>query len=403
MAAKRKTNKAPLAVLMLNLFIIMVGIGLVIPILPYYIEEFQASGRELGLLIAIFAFMQFLFAPFWGRLSDQYGRKPLVALGMFGFAAGEFIFAFATDLWMLFLSRAIAGIFGSALMPTAMAYVADVTTEEDRGKGMGMIGASMALGIVIGPGIGGWLAEYQLSYPFLAAGFAAMAGGLLSIFLLSESLSNEAKAQAKNKKKTSMLKNMTEAIRGPLGFLLILVFVISFALTNFQAIFGFYMLKKFGYDPSEVGILVAATGIIGAIAQGALVGRLTRAFGDSRVVTGSLLLSAGGFVLMTLAGGYWTVLLTVSLFFLGNSMVRPAVNALISKMAGKEQGMIMGLNNSFFSLGNAIGPIVAGVLFEYHMEWPYWFGAFLMIASLIAMKVWTARNNEEEIAGSIHS
>jgi DHA1 family multidrug resistance protein-like MFS transporter len=388
---------------MFNLFIIMVGIGLVIPILPYYIEEFQASGRELGLLIAIFAFMQFLFAPVWGRLSDKYGRKPLVALGMFGFAAGEFIFAFATDLWILFLSRAIAGIFGSALMPTAMAYVADVTTEEDRGKGMGMIGAAMALGIVIGPGIGGWLAEYNLSYPFFAAGFAATAGGLVSLFMLSESLSDEEKAKAKNKKKTSMLSNMGSALKGPLGFLLILVFVISFALTNFQAIFGFYMLKKFGYGPSEVGILVAATGIIGAIAQGTLVGRLTRTFGDSKVVTGALLVSAGGFVLMTFAGSYLTVLLTVSLFFLGNSIVRPAVNSLISKMAGEEQGMIMGLNNSFFSLGNAIGPIVAGALFEFHMEWPYWFGALLMMATLLAMKVWTDRKKEEELAGSIHS
>lgn len=377
---------------MVNLFIIMVGIGLVIPIVPYYIEAFNASGRELGFLIAIFAFMQFLFAPIWGRLSDKIGRKPLVALGMFGFAAGEFIFAYASGLWMLFLSRAVAGIFGSALMPTAMAFVADVTPEKDRGKGMGMLGAAMALGIVIGPGIGGWLAEIELNLPFILAGIAAALGGIVSILFLPESLSAEDKETAKQQEKTSLLLNMASALKSEIGFLLILIFTISFALANFQAIFGFYMLKKFGYDPSEVGILVAVTGIVGVVVQGTLIGRLTNRFGEKKVVKGSLLLSAIGFLSMTFAFNYATVLLTISLFFLGNSLVRPSVNALLSKMAGQNQGMVMGLNNSFLSLGNAIGPVLAGLLFEWNLELPYWFGAFLMLVTLIGMRVWLSKS-----------
>lgn len=392
MSKQKVSYLTPLIVLMVNLFIIMVGIGLVIPIVPYYIEAFNASGRELGFLIAIFAFMQFLFAPIWGRLSDKIGRKPLVALGMFGFAAGEFIFAYASGLWMLFLSRAVAGIFGSALMPTAMAFVADVTPEKDRGKGMGMLGAAMALGIVIGPGIGGWLAEIELNLPFILAGIAAALGGIVSILFLPESLSAEDKETAKQQEKTSLLLNMASALKSEIGFLLILIFTISFALANFQAIFGFYMLKKFGYDPSEVGILVAVTGIVGVVVQGTLIGRLTNRFGEKKVVKGSLLLSAIGFLSMTFAFNYATVLLTISLFFLGNSLVRPSVNALLSKMAGQNQGMVMGLNNSFLSLGNAIGPVLAGLLFEWNLELPYWFGAFLMLVTLIGMRVWLSKN-----------
>lgn len=392
MSKQKASYTTPLIVLMVNLFIIMVGIGLVIPIVPYYIEAFNASGRELGFLIAIFAFMQFLFAPIWGRLSDKIGRKPLVALGMFGFAAGEFIFAYASGLWMLFLSRAVAGIFGSALMPTAMAFVADVTPEKDRGKGMGMLGAAMALGIVIGPGIGGWLAEIELNLPFILAGIAAALGGIVSILFLPESLSAEDKETAKQQEKTSLLLNMASALKSEIGFLLILIFTISFALANFQAIFGFYMLKKFGYDPSEVGILVAVTGIVGVVVQGTLIGRLTNRFGEKKVVKGSLLLSAIGFLSMTFAFNYATVLLTISLFFLGNSLVRPSVNALLSKMAGQNQGMVMGLNNSFLSLGNAIGPVLAGLLFEWNLELPYWFGAFLMLVTLIGMRVWLSKS-----------
>lgn len=392
MSKQKASYTTPLIVLMVNLFIIMVGIGLVIPIVPYYIEAFNASGRELGFLIAIFAFMQFLFAPIWGRLSDKIGRKPLVALGMFGFAAGEFIFAYASGLWMLFLSRAVAGIFGSALMPTAMAFVADVTPEKDRGKGMGMLGAAMALGIVIGPGIGGWLAEIELNLPFILAGIAAALGGIVSILFLPESLSAEDKETAKQQEKTSLLLNMVSALKSEIGFLLILIFTISFALANFQAIFGFYMLKKFGYDPSEVGILVAVTGIVGVVVQGTLIGRLTNRFGEKKVVKGSLLLSAIGFLSMTFAFNYATVLLTISLFFLGNSLVRPSVNALLSKMAGENQGMVMGLNNSFLSLGNAIGPVLAGLLFEWNLELPYWFGAFLMLVTLIGMRVWLSKS-----------
>ncbi|MDF0726900.1 MFS transporter [Cytobacillus sp. S13-E01] len=387
-------SKGPLALLSFNLFIIMVGIGLVIPILPFYVEMFGADAQMLGFLVAVFSFMQFLFAPVWGRLSDKIGRKPLITIGLFGFAIAEFIFAFANGLWMLFISRILAGTFGSALMPTAMAYVSDVTTEEKRGQGMGILGAAMGLGIVVGPGIGGWLATYDLSYPFLFAGIAAVLAGVLSVLILPESYPKEARELAHlevGEKRVNQFTQMGVALKSSVGFLLVLVFIMSLGLANFQSIFGYYSMERYGYGPQEVGVLILIIGLIGTIVQGGFVGRLTRRYGEEPVVTTSLLISAIGFVLMTFANSFLTILLTTSVFFIGNSALRPSLNSFISKLAGKRQGMVMGLNNSFLSLGNVAGPILAGALFEVNIQIPYYFGAFVMLIGLISTKVWIAK------------
>ncbi|WP_456271919.1 MFS transporter [Bacillus sp. AK031] len=389
-------NKGPLALLSFNLFIIMVGIGLVIPILPFYVEKFNANAQVLGALVAVFAFMQFLFAPVWGRLSDRIGRKPLITIGLIGFAIAEFIFAFASGLWMLFLSRILAGIFGSALMPTAMAYVSDVTEPEKRGQGMGILGAAMGMGIVIGPGIGGWLAEYDLSYPFLFAGVAASIAAVVSILILPESYTKEMREEQELEEKENQFILMKKALSSPVGFLLVLVFIMSFGLANFQSIFSYYALERYGYGPQEVGFIILIIGLIGTVVQGVGVGKMTQWFGDQKVVTISLLISAFGFVIMTLAVNMAWVLITTAVFFIGNSMLRPSLNSLISKLAGKRQGMVMGLNNSFLSLGNVAGPLLAGTLFEWNIHIPYLFGAFVMIVGLISTKIWIARKGKAE-------
>ncbi|WP_404449081.1 MFS transporter [Sutcliffiella horikoshii] len=390
-----KNNRAPLILLSFNLFIVMVGIGLVIPILPFYIDKFGADARTLGLLVAVFAFMQFLFAPVWGRLSDKIGRKPLITIGLFGFAIAEFIFAYASGLWMLFLSRILAGTFGSALMPTAMAYVSDVTSSEKRGQGMGIMGAAMGLGIVVGPGLGGWLAEYDLALPFLVAGVAATIAGILSVIILPESYpkhKREMDAQASaGEKRDNQFVTMYKALKSPVGFLLILVFIMSFGLANFQSIFGYYTMERYSYNPSEVGTIILIVGLVGTIVQGVLVGRMTKRFGEERVVTTALLISSFGFVLMTLATNFTTVLLTTCIFFLGNSLLRPSLNSFISKLAGNRQGLVMGLNNSFLSLGNVAGPILAGIFFEINIHIPYLFGACIMLFGLIVTKLWIAK------------
>lgn len=386
-----KKQRGPLFLLSFNLFIVMVGIGLVIPILPFYVEKFNADAQTLGFLVAVFALMQFLFAPVWGRLSDKIGRKPLITIGLIGFALAEFIFAFATGLWMLFISRIMAGIFGSALMPTAMAYVSDVTDEKSRGQGMGILGAAMGLGIVVGPGIGGWLAEYDLSYPFILAGIAASVAAIVSVILLPESFTKEQRDALEDEPKSSHFKKMKDALISPVGFLLVLVFIMSFGLANFQAIFGYYALERYGYGPQQVGFIILIVGIVGTLVQGIGVGRMTKLFGEEKVVTIALIISAIGFVIMTLAQSFTMVIITTGIFFVGNSLLRPSLNSLISKLAGPRQGMVMGLNNSFLSLGNVAGPILAGSLFLINIHIPYLFGATIMMTGLIATRIWIAK------------
>ncbi|KIL45593.1 tetracycline resistance MFS efflux pump [Jeotgalibacillus soli] len=390
-SVKENSNRAPLFLLSFNLFIVMVGIGLVIPILPFYVEKFNANAQTLGFLVAVFAFMQFLFAPIWGRLSDKIGRKPLITIGLIGFAIAEFIFAFATGLWMLFISRILAGIFGSALMPTAMAYVSDVTDDKSRGQGMGILGAAMGLGIVVGPGIGGWLAEFDLSYPFLFAGIAASLAAVVSTFLLPESFTKEQREALPLESRVGQFTQIKQALVSPVGFLLILVFIMSFGLANFQAVFGYYALERYGYGPQQVGFTIFIVGIVGTLVQGIGVGRMTKRFGEEKVVTIAMVISAFGFVIMTLAANFTMVIITTGIFFIGNSLLRPSLNALISKLAGPRQGMVMGLNNSFLSLGNVAGPILAGTLFLWNIHIPYLFGASIMIIGLIATRIWIAK------------
>ncbi|WP_100330521.1 MFS transporter [Bacillus xiapuensis] len=396
-----KQNKGPLLLLSFNLFIIMVGIGLVIPILPFYVEKFGAGARTLGALIAVYSFMQFIFAPLWGRLSDKIGRKPLITAGLIGFAVSEFLFAFASSIWLLFAARILAGGFGSALMPTAMAYVSDVTSDEDRGKGMGIMGAAMGLGIVIGPGIGGWLAEYDLSYPFIFAGIAASVAAVVSVLILPESYSPEQRAidaeRNRAESSSSRIEKLKQTMRSPAGFLLLLVFLLSFGLANFQSIFGYYSWERYGYGPKEVGLIMLIIGLIGTLVQGAGVGRITKKFGDQRTVLGSLLLSAVGFILMTLANSFAGVLVTTGIFFIGNSLLRPSVNSLLSKQAGPQQGYIMGLNNSFLSLGNVAGPLAAGGLFEWNLHLPYMFGAAIMLFGFSLTYRWAKQHSQEAV------
>ncbi|MDF2636944.1 MAG: major facilitator transporter, partial [Pelosinus sp.] len=167
-------TKRALPILFLVMFLVMIGFGIIIPVLPFYAEEIGANPTQLGLLMAVYSLMQLIFAPFWGKLSDRIGRKPIMMMGIAGLALSFFMQAMATELWMLFAARIIGGILSSANMPTAMAYVADITTPENRGKGMGIIGAATGLGFVFGPAIGGVFSKTSMNLPFYIAGFSSL-------------------------------------------------------------------------------------------------------------------------------------------------------------------------------------------------------------------------------------
>jgi DHA1 family multidrug resistance protein-like MFS transporter len=371
--------------------VIMMGFGIIIPIMPFYVEHFGAGGSELGMLMSVYALMQFFFAPVWGQVSDRYGRKPVLLVGVIGNMFSMLFFGLSTSLGMLFASRALAGILSSATLPTAMAYIGDSTSQEDRGGGMGVIGAAMGVGVVIGPGLGGWLSSISLAAPFFAAAGLSLLTALLVLLLLPESLPESARDHSGGRIRGVQLGGMWRALFGPIGLLLILALLMSFGLTNFEGIFSLYAKEHFDYGPERVASIMVVIGIASALMQGVLTGPLARRWGEVALIRASLLLSAVGFVLMLLAQDFVGVLLTVSFFVVSNAMLRPAVTALTSKRTVQGQGVAMGLSNAFMSLGRIIGPTWAGFVFEANMSYPYTSGAIIMFVAFVASMIWLKR------------
>ncbi len=220
-----QTNRKNIYILAFTLIVVMLGFGLVIPIIPYYVELMGAGGTELGFLVASYAVMRLVFGPFWGSLSDRIGRKPVLMVGMLGYAITMFWFGLATELWMLFLARSLSGILSSATSPTTMAYISDSTAEEDRGRGMGILGAAVGIGTVLGPGIGGWLAgdtlnRTALSLPFYIAGASALLALVLIWLLLPESLPSTERQTTKLGSSGIDIRQIWQALYSPIGVLL---------------------------------------------------------------------------------------------------------------------------------------------------------------------------------------
>jgi DHA1 family multidrug resistance protein-like MFS transporter len=380
----KTTNRKNLYILAFTLAVIMLGFGMVIPIMPFYIDELGASGTDLGLLVASYGIMRLIFAPIWGGLSDRVGRKPVLMIGVLGNGLAMLLFGLSTQLWMLFVARSMSGILSSATSPSTMAYISDSTTEEERGGGMGILGAAVGVGTVLGPGLGGWLAGGSLATPFfLAAGMCVVSAALIFLFL-PESLPAEARQEAEVKLSSAVQPHeWWRALSSPIGILLFMAFMATFGMMTFYGIFGLYALQKLGYGTEQVGTIFMVIGLVSAVAQGGLIGPLTKKWGDAAVIKGALLASAAGFLIMLPANTYPTVLLTTGLFILANALLMPTVTSLTSKHATIPQGTAMGLSNSFQSLGRIAGPVWGGVAFDINYDYSYISGALIMLAGFV--------------------
>ncbi|WP_050181995.1 MFS transporter [Domibacillus robiginosus] len=398
--SRQSIQQFPLLILMMNMFIVMTGIGLVIPIMPTIIHEFGAGGKTFGFLIATFAFAQFLFSPLAGDLSDRYGRKKSIVFGLLLFSAAQFLFAFSNHLALLYVSRIIGGIGGAFMIPSMMAFVADITTVETRAKGMGRLGAAMSFGFVVGPGVGGFLAAFGLRAPFIIAGTVAALAALLSIFFLSEP-ANE-KAQATVKKRDSLVKQLALSVQKPYFILLVMMFTLSFGLANYQSTISLFTDQKFGFSPSDISILMVVGGLIGVVVQAFVLDRVLERFGEVKVMNTMLVVAAAAMLGILFATGFSSVLIISAIFFTAASLLRPSINTTISKMAGSEQGFAAGMNNAYMSIGNMIGPALAGTLFDMNMGLPYVFGAVIIGVTLLICIRWARGRKQKHTAGSVH-
>jgi len=375
--------------LFLIVFVDLVGFGVIIPLLPFYGEHFQASPATIGLLMATYSLTQFISAPVLGRLSDRIGRKPVLGVSLAGAAGSYLLLAFASELWMLFAARAIGGLMAGNIS-TAFAYVADVTTPANRAKGMGIIGAAFGLGFIFGPAIGGVLAGHDpLNADFQSPALAAFALSALALVLcltvLKESLTPEVRARHATGA-AGRWRWVRQALADPgVRLILIMSFLATFVFAGMETTFAMWSRRQFGWGPEQNGYLFAFVGALTALIQGGLVGRLARAYGERRLVAAGSALLALGMLLIAFSTSLWLLLVAMTAVAAGFSMVTPSLNSLLSlQVEAGAQGGMMGLARSATTMARILGPGFAGAVFGLlGKDWPFYAGAVIMVAVML--------------------
>jgi DHA1 family multidrug resistance protein-like MFS transporter len=385
-------SRRSLAVLSFAMVVVMLGFGMVIPIFPFYIEALGVGGRELGILAAVSSMVEFVFAPIWGAVSDRMGRKPVLLIGLSGYFVSTLLMGLVDKYYLLLLVRGVSGLLSSATLSSSMAYVSDVTSDDDRASGLGVLGSAMGLGVIIGPGFGGLLGMESLSLPFFVSSGLTLVAAVFVYLLVPESLQNASSESGIQLQ--SPLKGLRGALTGSFGVLFFLAFLLSFGLTNFEAIFGLYASAKFGYGPDRVGVILMVVGVASALGKGLLTGPLTRLLGESKVIRGSLLAGSLCFLLMLYADTYPLILAATALFILSKTLLRPSILSVISKNTTLGQGAVLGLSNSFMSLGRIVGPLWAGYVFDLNYDYPYISGSLILFLGFIISLAWRVRGAE---------
>jgi DHA1 family multidrug resistance protein-like MFS transporter len=309
------------------------------------------------------------------------------------------LFALADHIGLLYLARMIGGIGLGFSMPASMAYVADVTDRDNRAKGMGWIGAAVSLGIAIGPGIGGFLAEFSIRTPYYTAAVLVILAAL-TVFWLPETRRTHAlmaETAVRPQEKAGLLRSFSQPVRSPYFVLLILSFILNFGIMNFETAFPLLSNDYYGYTSREIAVIITAGAVMGVVVQYFLLSWLIRSFGEVRLIHVSLFIAACSLSLLLVWGDLVYVLLISVVFFTCQSLLRPAISTLLSKRASDhEQGYVQGLGNTYMSLGNVFGPLAAGVLYDVRHTFPYLFGSLVL---LLAMIVFAVRERDGRRAG----
>lgn len=387
-------QRKKMTILMINMFIAIASFGIIIPILPAYLASINQGGTAAGLMIAIFAGAQLIFSPIAGKWADQYGRKKMIVLGLAGLTISSFIFYATDSIWLLYASRVVGGVGAALLIPAIFAYIADITTLDQRAKGNSYVSAAMSLGIVIGPGVGGFLADLGLKMPFLISALVSCVAVFFSIFVLKES--EEAKENPAIKQQAGeeipLIKQILLSVKMPFFIPLVITLVMSFGLMAYESILGLFVDNQFGATPQQIAMMITAAGIISVVVQLFVVERVVAKFGEGMVLNIFIGVAAVGFLLSLFANSFALFFGITLLIFLATSILRPVLTTLISKMAGEQQGFAMGLNNSYMSIGNILGPTLAGVLYDIRILYPFVLGLVLLGITLFISIGWQRKS-----------
>jgi multidrug resistance protein len=380
-------KKSRLLLLFLTLFFVMLGFGIIIPNLAYYAKDTGATTAEIAILMSIYSGMQLLFAPIWGRLSDKHGRKPAILLGLLGNAAALVGFGLAKDYVWLLIARSAAGIASAAVLPSVMAYVADITTSEERGKGMGLMGAAMGLGFILGPAIGGVMGSHNM--PFFVAGGLSILNFFFALILLPESLQKDIADETIEDwhewvSPREILRQTT--LKSPLTPLFLVAFFSTFSFAGLEMTFPLFIEDRWNYGEKEMGWMFMFIGAIAVPLQGGLLGRLINSLGERRIILIGLLLSAIGMALLLNAYSFVTLTVYLTIAGVGNQLIRPTNASWISKQTRIGQGAAIGIMDAFLSLGRILGPLLGGWLYAKE-AYPYAVLAGILLLTMFCLYI----------------
>jgi multidrug resistance protein len=356
-----------LAIIFLTIFIDLIGFGIVLPLLPFYAQDYGATPAAIGLLVAIHPAMQFIFGPIWGRLSDRVGRRPILLLGLVGSGLSYMLFGLATNLAWLFASRIMQGIAG-ANVPVAQAYIADSTDMADRTRGMGLVGAAFGLGFIAGPAIGGALVNFGYAVPGIFAAALSIANAGAAYFYLPESLSRDIRERAVKLGGAGLLDRVRLAVafsRQPaIGTLMVIFSFATFVFAAFTTVFPLWIEFRLGYDAQHAGYLMAYLGLLMAIVQGRLLGPMARRLGERRLLFVGTLTLVAAYALLPLASGPLLLAAVLAPVAFGTGLNWPTATSLASQYAPAErQGSVLGVMQSLSALGRTAGAACAGWVF----------------------------------------
>lgn len=402
-AGEGKFLTPPLIIIFITIFIDLVGFGIVIPLLTFWAEEFHATPLDIGFLVAVFSLMQFVFAPIWGNLSDRFGRRPILFVTILGTSVGHLLLGLAGALWMIYAGRILAGVMGGNLA-TAQAYIADVTTRENRARGMGLFGMAFGLGFILGPSIAGVLSKFGMHVPFLFAASLSLLNAVMLYFILPEPQRHQPAANSERSRIGALLDSLRDS---RFTTITIEYFLLVTAFSMMTTSFAYFTLVKFGYHADKTGYLLGFVGLLAAVMQGGVFGVLAKRFGEAKLTIAGcalLVISLAAVPYVGAAsGGLPALLIGIAAFAIGNSMASPALTSIASKIASEaEQGRALGILQSAASLARVIGPLLCGFLLnntmnevdDHTLQRTYWVAAAIMFFALLTSIYFAQRSRE---------
>ncbi|MGX4686283.1 MFS transporter [Vagococcus sp. JNUCC 83] len=366
-----------------NLFLVFLGAGLVIPVMPMLKEDMHLSGSTMGLMISVFAVLQLIVSPIAGSLSDKVGRKLIIAIGMLIFAISELIFGLGQVVSWLYISRGLGGIAAALIMPSVTAYVADVTSFEERPKAMGLVSAAISGGFIIGPGVGGFLANFGMRVPFFAAAFLAFVGFIMTMLILKEPEKQLVHGQIAEK------GSVMDILKDPIfTFPFVVILISSFGLQSFESIYSIMATINFNFTTSEIAAIITVSGVLALICQVVFFDGIIKRIGEVGLIRVSFFASAIFVGVIAFTDSKWVVVLSTFVVFLAFDLLRPGITTYLSKHAGDRQGTVNGLNSTFTSFGNILGPMASGMLFDINHFYPYYVSAIVLLLTSFLSLMW---------------